>query len=82
MEQTIIISTEENKKSILRENSKKHIFHNLKFYTFQDLKKNLFFDYDYKTIAFIMEYYDVSVAVAKIYLENLYYLKVINHEKV
>ena len=82
MEQTIIISTEENKKSILRENSKKHIFHNLKFYTFQDLKKNLFFDYDYKTIAFIMEYYHVSVAVAKIYLENLYYLQDINHEKV
>ena len=51
MEQTIIISTEENKTSILRENSKKHIFYNLKFYTFQDLKKNLFFDYDYKTIA-------------------------------
>lgn len=82
MEQTIIISTEENKKNILRENSKNHVFRNLKFYTFQDLKKNLFFDYDYKTIAFIMNYYHVSVSVAKIYLENLYFLQDINYEKV
>ena len=82
MEQTIIISTEENKKNILRENSKKHVFRNLKFYTFQDLKKNLFFDYDYQTIAFVMEYCNVSIAVAKIYLENLYFLKDINSEKV
>lgn len=82
MEPVIIITTEENKKSILRENSRKHIFYNLKFYTFLELKKNLFFDYDYKTIAFIVEHYHVRISVAKIYLENLYFLKEMDHEKI
>ena len=42
MEPVIIITTEENKKSILRENSRKHIFYNLKFYTFLELKRICF----------------------------------------
>ena len=82
MEQVIFITTEENKKNILRENSKKHLFYNLKFYTFDDLKKKLFFDYDYRAIAFIVENYSVSIAVAKIYLNNLYFLKNIDSDKV
>ena len=82
MEQIIIITTEDNKKNILRENSKNHVFYNLKFYTFENLKKGLFFDYDDQAIAFIMEQYHVSIPVAKIYLENLYFLQEIQHEKI
>ena len=53
------------------ENSMKHTYANLKFYTFLELKKNLLFDYDVKTIEFVATHYQVSVSVAKIYLENL-----------
>ena len=82
MEASIIITTNEFKKKILRENSKNHVFDNLKFYTFDALKKRLFFDYDNNTIAFIMQNYHVNIAIAKMYLENLYFLKDIDHEKV
>ena len=82
MEQMIVICTNENKKKILRENSKKHVFQNLKFYTFQDLKKKLFFDYDVQAISFVMNYLHVSIPVAKMYLENLYFLQDIDQEKV
>ena len=41
MEPVIIISTKENKKKILRENSRNKHLYNLKFYTFKELKKKL-----------------------------------------
>ena len=82
MEQVIIITTEENKKSILRKNSSQHIFYHLKFYTFQDLKKKLFFDYDFHALLFIMNHYHVSLSIAKMYLENLYFLDELDDEKI
>lgn len=82
MEQVIIISTEENKKQILRENSQKHSFCYYKFYTFQDLKKKLFFDYDFRALSFVMDRYQVNLSVARIYLENLYFLSDLDDEKV
>lgn len=80
--ENIIITSNENKKIILKNNFKLKILSNLKFYTFQELKKKLFFDYDYETIAFIIDKYHVSVSVAKMYLENLYFLKDVNDEKI
>ncbi len=80
--QTIIITTNENKKRILMENSKQGILSNLKFYTFQELKRKLFFDYNYNTINYIITNYKISIPIAKIYLENLYFLKNINNDKV
>ncbi len=82
MEPVIIISTKENKKKILRENSRNKHLYNLKFYTFKELKKKLFFDYDLTTILFIVKKYHVTIPIAKIYLENLYFLKDLDHEKV
>lgn len=82
MESIIIISTKENKEKILKENSKQKKLVNLKFYTFLELKKYLFFDYDVNTIAFLAKNYQVSVAVAKMYLENMYFLKDIKNSKV
>ena len=82
MEQVIIITTEENKKKILRENSEKHSLINLKFYTFEELKKKLVFDYDLNAILYVVKSYQVSIPVAKIYLENLYFLQDLDNEKV
>ena len=80
--ESIIITSLTNKKNILKNNFQNKILSNTKFLTFQDLKKKLFFDYDYRAIAFIVENYSVSIAVAKIYLNNLYFLKNIDSDKV
>ena len=82
MESIIVIATKENKDKILKENSRQKKLVNLKFYTFEELKKYLFFDYDVNTIAFLVKNYQVSVAVAKMYLENMYFLKDIKNSKV
>ena len=82
MESIIVIATKENKDKILKENSKQKKLVNLKFYTFEELKKYLFFDYDVNTITFLVKNYQVSVAVAKMYLENMYFLKDIKNSKV
>jgi len=43
------------------------------------LKKKLFFDYDVKTLEYVMINYKVSLDIAKMYLDNLYYLKFVFH---
>jgi len=78
----IIISEASNKKYILKQLSKEKKLYNLKFYTFLDLKKKLFFDYDNRAIEYIMKNYNVGLNIAKIYLENLYYLKDIDNAKI
>lgn len=79
---TVIISDSSNKKYILKNLSKEKRLYNLKFYTFLDLKKKLFFDYDNRTVEYVMKNYNVSFKLANIYLENLYYLKDIDNEKI
>ena len=59
MENIIVITNESNKKYILRELSQNKLLYNIKFYTFLDLKKKLFFDYDNKTIEYIMNKFSV-----------------------
>lgn len=78
----IIICNNSNKKYILKRLSREKKLYNLKFYTFYDLKKKLFWDYDNKTIEYIMINYKVSLDIAKIYLDNLYFLKEVDIEKI
>lgn len=78
----IIIASSSNKKYILKKLSEEKKLYNLKFYSFSDLKKKIFFDYDNKTIEYVMINYKVSYDIAKMYLDNLYYLKNINNEKI
>ena len=71
----IIITSNSNKKYILKKLSDNKKIYNLKFFTFLELKKKLFFDYDVKTLEYVMLNYKVSLDIAKMYLDNLYYLK-------
>lgn len=71
----IIITSNSNKKYILKKLSNDKKIYNLKFFTFLELKKKLFFDYDVKTLEYVMLNYKVSLDIAKMYLDNLYYLK-------
>ena len=82
MENIIVITNESNKKYILRELSQNKLLYNIKFYTFLDLKKKLFFDYDNKTIEYIMNKFSVPFDIAQEYLDNMYFLKDLEDDKV
>lgn len=83
MEKTkIVITSNSNKKGILRNLSRSKLLYNLKFYTFRELKKKLFFDYDSRALEYIIKNYGVSLAVARIYMDNMYFLENIRDEKV
>ena len=42
----------------------------------------MFFDYDDRALEYIINKYNVNINIAKIYLDNLYFLKEIDDEKV
>lgn len=81
-EEIVVITNDSNKKMILRKISKNKLLLNLKFFTFNDLKKKLYFDYDYKTLEYMIKKYRVKPSIAKMYLENMYFLKNINNKKI
>ena len=81
-EEIVVITNDNNKKMILRKISKNKLLLNLKFFTFNDLKKKLYFDYDYKTLEYMIKKYRVKPSIAKMYLENMYFLKNINNKKI
>ena len=78
----IYITNEANKMRLLDVLSKEKKFNNNKFYSFKELKKKLIFDYNNKTIEYVMNKYNVNINIAKIYLENLYFLKDLDDNKV
>ncbi len=82
MENLIIITNTENKKQILKDLSQNKLLYNIKFYSFPELKKNLYFDYNNNTIAYIIKNYHVNLNVAQVYLNNLYFLQDIPDKKI
>ncbi len=83
------ISGFNNKVLIVKDESKKNFIEllngklvNVKILTLTEFKKKYFFDYDNKTIYYICNKYNVIPEIANIYLENLYYIKDINNDKV
>lgn len=78
----IVVCDNYKKEKLLKEYSKKRIINDNKFYTFKELKKKLFFDYDYKTLEYIIKKYKVNINIAKIYVENMYYLMDVDTKKI
>lgn len=78
----LIITNEFNKIDILKRLTNEKKFNNYKFYSFNELKKKLFFDYDNKTIEYVMKKYNVNLSIARIYIENLYFLKEVRNKKI
>ncbi len=72
MNDTLILTTNGNKKSLLEKDSNKLVLR--KYMTFQELKEKLFFSYDERALYEVMKREKVSLGIAKIYLGNLYYL--------
>lgn len=81
-ENFIIITDTSNKKNILKTLSQEKKLYNIKFYTFNDIKKQLYFDYNNETLEFIIKNYNVNLNIAKIYLDNLYFLKDLDYDKI
>ena len=69
---SIIICDNDCKIQILK-NLKKLV--NIKFMTMSEFIKNYCFDYDEKTILYLIKNYNIKYEVALEYLNNLYYIE-------
>lgn len=70
-DQTIFIMPDCMKQAFLKNNQR---LLNFKSYTKEELQKKLLFDYDKKTIYYLVNNYHLKEEVALVYLNNMYYL--------
>ena len=77
---TIIITTNSYKKEIIKQKNK---LIDIKVFTLNEFIKEYTFNYNDKTLLYLMEKYNIKYNIAKIYLENMYYIenKIYNSEK-
>lgn len=68
-ENSIIITSNTQKKDILNSNKKLRYY---KIYTLTEFNKLYYFDYNKKTIYYVMNKYNVNHEIAKIYIKNIY----------
>ena len=72
-ENSIIITSNTLKKDILSSNNNKLTYY--KIYTLSEFNKLYSFDYNEKTIYYVMNKYNIKYEIAKIYVNNLYNIK-------
>ena len=72
---SIVICENDYKNSLLKLISENRLFLNVKFYTKNSFLKEYFFDWDEKTIYYLVDKYKYKVEVAKYYLNNLIYIE-------
>lgn len=75
----IVILNDYAKKSFIKKINK---LINVKVITLSELKKKYYFDYDNKAIYFVSNKYNCISEIAKIYIENTYFINNINAKKV
>lgn len=75
----IIILNDYAKKSFIKKINK---LINVKVITLSELKKKYYFDYDNKAIYFVSNKYNCISEIAKIYIENIYFIGDIDTKKV
>lgn len=68
----LIICPNEEKIKILDKLSKEDKLYDIKFMTKEEYKKNYFYNYDEKTLYYLLSKYKFNLDVAKVYLNNLY----------
>ena len=71
-ENSLIICPNEEKLKILDRLSKEKKIYDIKFMTKEEYKKNYFYNYNNKTIYYLLSKYQLNLDVAKVYLNNLY----------
>ena len=79
----IIIIKDSSKKSLLSKINQENKLINIKIITLSELKKKYLFDYTKETIYYVSNKHNVVQDVAKVFIENLYYINVnSSYEKV
>ena len=78
---SVFIIKDAAKENIIKNIQKSGLI-NIKIITLSELKKKYYFDYTNKTIYEVSKNYNINSEIAKIYLENLYYIKDIKNEKI
>lgn len=73
MSNKIIITSHTNKINLLKKLNTS--LNNIKIYTLEEFNRLYYFDYNEQTIYYIMNKYNVIYEIAKIYLNNLYYIE-------
>ena len=71
---SLLICPNDIKKIILQELNKLNKLLNIKFMTIEELVKKYYFDYDNKTILYLINNYHINYDIAIIYLRNIYYV--------
>lgn len=75
----LLICPSNIKKNILQELNKLNKLINIKFMTIEELIKKYYFDYDNKTILYLINNYHINYDIAIIYLKNIYYINDSNY---
>lgn len=71
----ILLIRSSKKQNVLQQLSNYNGLNSIKIITFEEMKKYLFFDYDERTLFYLVSHKLCKVELAKIYLENLYYIE-------
>lgn len=69
----IIVTSNINKKNIIKKLNNQIV--NIKIYSINEFNKLFYFDYNEETIYYIMSKYNVKYEIAKIYIDNMYYME-------
>ena len=72
---TLIICENDYKNKILKYLSANKFFLNVKFMTKKEFFQEYLFNYNEKTISYLVNSYNYKVDIAKMYLDNLYYIE-------
>ncbi len=74
-EELFILCSSEDKNKIVDYISRSKKIYNVHFFTMDSIKKKLFFDYSKECIYEVACYLKVKPSIAKVYIENLYYIE-------
>lgn len=72
----IIICPNEEKLNILNDLSNSNNLHTIKFMTINEFINNYFFSYKKDALYYLMKKYNLNIDVAKVYLNNLYFIDI------
>ena len=74
MKEYVLITPNKIKNKIIEIVRSKYYNYNIKFMSLEDFIKKYIFDYNNKTIYYLMKEYDINLSSALVYLNNLYYI--------
>ena len=82
MKECILLVPNNIKKSIIKKVKDKYYNYNIKFMSLEEFSKRVTFDYNEKTIYYLMKKYNINYYISRLYLDNLYYInKKFDNEK-